>query len=711
MNEQALKDRIRDLLATAKKGRIRRRELFRMLDEPGLEYDDFKDLLRTMERTGDIERAKGRQFGIPGKTAGTFTGTFSLTRNGGGTIRTAKGESIYVLPRNTGGALTGDTVSARMVSRTKVGMSPTAKVAVILERSTEPIIGVFRQVKRTTFIEPRDTSFKGNLLVKDIGGFDPHEGDVVMAKVTEGVDGFTQPFCIITEVLGPEDSPGVDVLAITRHYKLPIAFPEAVLAEAAALPDDLTPEIIAKRRDIRGLVTVTIDPVDAKDFDDAVSVEKLPDGSWRLGVHIADVAHYVKEGSALDVEAKARGLSCYLVDRVIPMLPERLSNDLCSLRPNEDRLTKSVFTTVDAMGSLSDTDIADTVINSDMRLTYEQVQAFLEGRKEDGAEKITPPVGTLLTELATITNLFIKRRNARGALNFKNPEAHVYLDELGRPLTVVKHEQKMAHRMIEEAMIMANVAVSRTLAARQAPFLYRVHEEPDPVKLALFAEIAEALGHPFAPAKAMNDRTYIQKFLDSLEGSPRERTINMLLLRSMKRAVYSPVNHGHFGLALKTYSHFTSPIRRYPDLLLHRQIDNYLGSRHGRPVEHDLGWYQELGDHVTEREMTSDSAERESVKMKSAEFMKERLGEDYDGTITGVIPAGFFVEIDDFFIEGLVHVSTLYNDYYDLNRTGIALVGKSTGQKFTLGDRVRVKVVAADKNRHEIDFILVKRLK
>ena len=711
MNTDKLKARILEALKKDKKNRVRRRQLFKKLDLPDMSYEDFKAVLTDMERRGEIERMKGRRFAVPASDGG-ITGTFTLARNGGGRIRTGDGERIPVLPRNANGALTGDTVRARMLKSHRQGMSATARITAILERSTQPVVGVFRRVKKTEYLEPRDQSFRGAMIVIDAAGLEPDVGDLVVARVNEsGTEGFSQPVCTLVEVLGDPDSPGVDVLAIARRYQLPIVFPEQVLTEAAALSEDIDPETISARRDIRDLVTITIDPVDARDFDDAVSLERRDDGTVVLGVHIADVAHYVTEGSALDEESKARALSCYLVDRVIPMLPERLSNDLCSLRPNEDRLTKSVFAVIDARGKVFSAETADTVIHSDMRLTYEQAQAYLDGRKDDGADAITPEVAALIDGLSALTDLFIALRNKRGALNFNNPESHVYLDDEGRPKDIVRHEQKKAHMMVEEAMILANTVVAKKLAEREAPFLYRIHEPPEAEKLNIFAGTAEALGHTFSVAKALDDQAYVQAFLGSIEGNVRERALNMFLLRSMKRAVYSPTNRGHYGLALKNYAHFTSPIRRYPDLIVHRQLDNYAHGGGGLPGDHDMGWYEDLGDHVTEREINAGSAERDSVKMKAAEFMKERLGEDFDGTISSMMPIGFFVEIDEFFVEGLVHVTTLANDYYELDRAGVSLVGKRTRRKFTLGDRVRVKVAAADKDRMEIDFILVKRLK
>jgi len=701
--EKDLKTVILDTLKSFGKKRIRRRQLYNLIGRKGLDYEDFKGILTEMESVGTIVRMKGRRFALP-EDSGLFTGVITLSRNGGGYIRTKDGDTVYVQPRFTYGAVSGDLVRAKMSRHGRPGFAPTAKVVDIIERSSEPVVGTYRKTGATAYVVPRNSTSVINFIVKKPAEVDAQDGDLVVVKAEPPMKGFSLPSCTVVEVLGDPDSPGVDVLAVAKHHNLPMIFPDAVLEAADRIDGGITPETIVQRRDIRDMVTFTIDPVDAKDFDDAISVSKTEDGSWLLGVHIADVAHYVPDSSPIDLEAEKRGMSCYLVDRVIPMLPEKLSNDLCSLRPDEDRLTKSVFAEIDSEGNVVKSDIANTVIHSRMRLTYQQVQAYLDGGDGSGAGDIPPDVGSALKHLSELTDVLIRRRQERGTIDFENPEARIVLDDRGKPTDIVKREQLKAHRMVEEAMICANIITATALTDRKMSFLYRIHEDPDPKKFDAFAETAQALGYSFKSSRA-SDRTYIQSFLESVRGTDHERTLNMLLLRSMKRACYSPDNRGHYGLALPIYSHFTSPIRRYPDLVLHRRLDTIVHGGDGDP--HDYDYYETLGEAVSDRERVTDEAERESIKMKAAEFMHEHLGEEFDGIISGIIPVGFFVGLDKYFVEGLVHVTTLHNDYYTVDRAGVSLVGRATGRRFMLGDRVRVVVTAADKDKAEIDFMVV----
>ncbi len=712
MTEEKLKEKIIDTMKPFDSKKFRRRELFGFIDVKGLDYNDFKNALSHLEKAGTVIRTKGRKFALPlqsDKSSG-LTGVFSASRNGGGNVRLPAGETIYVMKGNTGKALQGDTVQIKILKRKRVGLSLTAEIIKVIERSTKPVLGIFKKYGNTTYIIPEGNGFSKNILIKNCEKHDVKDGDLVVCRVEMPLKGFSGPMCVIKEVLGDPDSPGMDVLAIAKRYELSVVFPEEVLRESENLSSDLEFEIPENRRDIRDVLTFTIDPSDARDFDDAISISKTDNGGFELGIHIADVSHYVKDGTAMDLEAQRRGMSCYFVDRVIPMLPERLSNDLCSLNANENRLTKSIFVVLDRKGNIINYEIANTVINSDMRLTYEQVQSYLDGNKLNGADEITSEVGEALKIFSELTDILVELRNERGALDMELPEALVVLNEVNKPVDIVKRGRFKAHRMIEEAMLLANTITAEMLANTKAPFLYRIHDKPEEEKMVEFGRIAHLLGYVFHPSKAQTPK-YVQSFLMSIHGKIHEKSLNMILLRSMKKAGYSPRNTGHFGLALQKYAHFTSPIRRYPDLIVHRQLDTYiLGNSNGNN-KHDISYYQSLGNHVSECEKIIDSAERKSVKMKTAEFMKMHLGEEFEGTVSGIIPKGIFVELDRYYVEGLILVSSLDDDYYEIESNGIAMSGRNRGRRFMVGDRLKVAVVSADKVRGEVDFMLINKVK
>ncbi|MFC1561046.1 ribonuclease R [Candidatus Latescibacterota bacterium] len=709
MNEKILIERIVDTIKSSGGRKFRRRELFGLVKDKSMDYMDFKSVLTRLENSGTIVRIKGRKYTLP-EQSGVFTGIFTSSRNGNGSVRFPGGESVFISRGNVGNALSGDIVQVKILKKKRVGLSRTAEIMKIIERSTKPVIGIVRKHGGTEYLIPSGKEYPGNILVRNSQELDTGDGDLVVCRMEMPFKGFSKPVCVITEVLGDPDTPGVDIVAIAKRYELPLDFPEEVIRECKNIPSDLGPELFGSRRDIRDLVTFTIDPDDAKDYDDAISISRLDDCGYELGVHIADVSHYVKEDSAIDLEAQFRAMSCYLVDRVIPMLPERLSNDLCSLKPKEDRLTKSVFATLDKNGNIIKSEISNTVINSSMRLTYNQVQAYLDGNETDGAEQITPEVGKALKNLSELSDLFIEIRNKRGSLDMELPEAKVILDDKGRPVNIIKLERIKANRVIEEAMLLANTVTAEMLAMAQVPFLYRIHDKPDREKLAAFGEIVEALGYKFNVNKAKNQE-YIQSFLMSIQGTPYARTFNEMLLRSMKKAAYSPENIGHFGLALKKYTHFTSPIRRYPDIITHRQLDTYVLGNNDGLNDKNFKYYINLGIHATQREIITDSVERDSIKMKTAEFMKKHLGEEFDGTISGIIPKGIFVELETFFIEGLIHVSSLEDDYYEIDSTGVAMTGRNRGRRYMIGDRLKVIVASANKEYGEVDFVVAEQLK
>lgn len=707
MNTETIKQQIIDTIKATGKKRVRRRELFNLCKIRGLSYEDFKAILTEMEAAGILVRMKGRRFAIPDE-GGVLVGTFQASPYGG-YVRFENGEGLYIQDRDTNGALSGDTVQIARLKRRGGGGRNLGLVLAVLERRSDPVVGVLRRQGATSYLITKEPDIPFNLLVKPGCEGDAEDGQLVVARIDREITGRAQAQCVVTGVLGSPDAPGMDVLSIIIRYRLPYSFPDDVIAESEAVSADIDGAAAAGRCDLRETVTFTIDPVDARDFDDAISISRTDGGEYELGVHIADVAHYVRSGSVMDIEAKERSMSCYLVDRVIPMLPERLSNNLCSLRPGEDRLTKSVFATIDLDGHLVSSEIVNTVIHSKARLTYEQVQTFLDGT-DDESEGIPAEVGASLRTLATLTGTLIERRRDRGGLDMDLPEARVVLNDQGEPENIVEYPRYHAHRMVEEAMLIANTVTALALSHADAPLLYRIHDEPDGDRLEKFGEVAKALGYEFRSSQA-DDQRYLQRFLYAVKDSPHSHMLNTLLLRSMKKAAYSPHNIGHYGLALGTYAHFTSPIRRYPDLVVHRQLDAYVtGTGHGEK-HHDMDYFEHLGAYITDREIVTGQAERDSVKMKTAEFMQRHLGEEFEGRISGMMPFGFFVELDTVFVEGLVHVSSLDDDYYDLDALGIAMAGRNRNHRFTIGDWVKVVVARADKDHGEVDFFLLEHRK
>jgi ribonuclease R len=507
----------------------------------------------------------------------------------------------------------------------------------------------------------------------------------------------------VEEVLGRSGDARVEVLSVARGFGLPMTFPREVLREAEHLAAEIPQEEIASRLDYRTVTTVTIDPEDAKDFDDALSCEPLPNGLLRVGVHIADVSYYVREGSGLDDEARARGTSVYMVNEVVPMLPERLSNDLCSLKPRKDRLTFSVLLDVRPDGAVESYRITPSVIHSRRRFSYEEVQEILRAGKGEHADILLPLFG--------MSRTLMKRRRKNGSIDFETPEAKFTFDGHGFPSAIIKKVRLDAHRLVEECMLLANVTVALHVGAggkEPRPLIYRVHDVPDPVRLRELASFVKGFGYALDTKSGVTSRA-LQKLLDQVKGSEVETLINEIALRSMAKAVYSEKNIGHYGLAFPFYTHFTSPIRRYPDLIVHRLLKEYQ-----KPVSvRRLNALQESLPAVAEqssiRERVAMEAERASVKVMQAEYMKRHLGDEFDGVIGGVTSFGLFVEINDLLVEGLIRVRDLADDYYLYDERQYALRGRSRGRVFRLGDTVRVRVASVNPAERRMDFELVER--
>jgi ribonuclease R len=628
------------------------------------------------------------------------TGRLSVTSAGFGFV-SAEGSQfeVFIPATSLGNAHHTDRVLVKVSHRGGRRAQPEGEVTKVLERGLTELVGTFHQRGRFCYVEPDDDRF-GSVIHIDSGlTLDAVHGEAVGVKIESWDTSNRPPEGRVSERLGDRNDAGVDAKAVRLAHQLPREFPPHVQSAAEQIPHTIPKEAFEYRLDIRDLVCFTIDPATARDFDDALSLENTPSGK-RIGVHIADVSHYVCEGDPLDHEAMARGTSVYLVDDVVPMLPESLSNDVCSLRPNEDRLAFSVFAEFDSENRLVGTELASTVIRSHARLTYEQAESAIEGNDDFGG------IGDTIRTLESLRQDLTGRRLEGGAIDFDLPEPEFELDHTATPVSIRERKRLRSHRLIEEYMLLANTVVADTLSKADVPSLYRVHEAPDVDSLEVFKSVASSLGVRIEKAALWTGKA-ITDFLRSISNKRVAMVLNERLLRSMKKAVYTPKNDGHFGLALTDYTHFTSPIRRYPDLLTHRILREHL---QGGLSETRSDILRErlpnLGELASRREVIAQEAEWDSIKIKQARYLAERIGESFEGTIVGVRAMGFFVRIDKVFADGLIHVRTLSDDYYVFDDLNATLTGERTGRAFRLGDRVSVVVTRADWKQKQIDLAL-----
>jgi ribonuclease R len=703
MSDSAEALRARVLAALSGAGRpLKSKELARALRVPTAEYRSFRRLLEGMERSGALRRVKGHRF-VPAAHTDQVMGVLSTTRRGDAFVRPdGPGDDVFVPGGRLATAMDGDRVVA-LIDRRPRGRNPEGRVVEVLERARQTIVGTFHRIKRVSFVVPLSEKLEREVLVPGPEASGARDGDVVVVRLRSYGEGRSRATGVIERVLGPLSDPGVDILAIVHAYGLALEFPPEVLAAADEAARVGTNEPSPGRVDRTGLLTFTIDPADAKDHDDALSIEPREDGLAEIGVHIADVSHFVRAGETVDREALARGTSVYLVDRAIPMLPAVLSSDVCSLMAGERRFAISLFMLLDREGRVRERRYERTTIRCRYALSYEQAQEVLDGRGSIDSE-----VDEALRGLDDHARAIRKERRARGALDLDLPESKVVLDDQGVPQDIQKRARHEAHRLIEDYMILANEVVASDLEARDLEGLYRVHEAPTVERLEELAETLQPLGLQ-VPTRHRAKPRDIQALLDAPRGEEAHMLVSTLVLRTLAKARYDTENLGHFGLASGGYTHFTSPIRRYPDLVVHRVLaGEFLGGRQLTERENEA--LPAVAEQSSAREQGAEEAERATVALKKVEFMERHLGDVFSGRISGVAPFGVFVTLERYFVEGLVHVRTLEDDFYEFNRGKYALVGSRSGRSWRLGERVEVQVVKVDKEARHIDFLALKKL-
>lgn len=686
-------------------------ELALIFDIGKMDMVMFVDILDELESEGLIIKTKKDRYALP-RTAGIIIGKLQGHHKGFGFVipNVLEGDEmddIFIPIDAMNGAMNGDIVSVKITSKaTGYGRKTEGEIIKILKRNNIKIVGTFEKNGHFGFVVPDDAKIYQDIFIAKNNIRKAKTGQKVVVEVTKWPEKGKSPEGKVVEILGFKDEAGVDIISIIRNYDLPEVFPRKVEEFAESVSDKVLKSDIAGRRDLRGRKIVTIDGEDAKDLDDAVSIEKLSNGNFKLGVHIADVTHYVRENNPLDKEAFNRGTSVYLVDRVIPMLPKKLSNGICSLNPNVDRLTLSCEMIIDRNGKVIEHEVFESVINTSERMTYTDVTKILR----DNDEKLIERYDYLLEEfklMEELCEILNKKRMDRGAIDFDFVECKVILDESGKPIEIKPYEREIANRMIEEFMLVCNETIAEYMFWTNMPFVYRVHEKPNEEKLLAFGDFVHNLGYNFKASKEIHPKV-LQQVLEEVKGKEEEKVISTVLLRSLKKAKYMEECLGHYGLSAKYYTHFTSPIRRYPDLSIHRIIKEFIHGKIDSKREKKLKKFvAESSKQSSEMERIAQEAERETVDLKKAEFMLDKVGNIYEGVISSVTSFGIFIELENT-VEGLVHISNLIDDYYIYDESKHQIIGEHTNKVYKLGEKLKVKVAKVNMETRTVDFSLVK---